>query len=408
MKITKIESLVFADLPRLLFVRVHTDEGLIGLGETYDKAPAARAALHDAIAPLLLGNDPCAIARLWNTCFDTILFHGHAGAELRALSAVDIALWDLLGKALGVPVYQVLGGAVRTSIRTYNTAIGHPPLDDYRRWRTDAGRLAEELAADGITGIKIWPFDRFTERTLGQSILNEEIDEGLIPVQSIRDAVGSDFRIGIECHSRFRRAAAEQVCRALEPFGIAFIEDPIPALYPEEIKLLSRSIRFPVVGSETLLGRGQIRDWITGGVSQIVMTDIAWAGGLTEGRRIANLAEAFGLPLTLHNAGGPVAHMACAHLAAHISNVFDLELVRAFYRTYFREISDVEVSVHNGFIRAPTSRPGLGVELLPAIWSRKDLDVVVTEGDGQLAGLESIGDIWQKRALLLEGQQSQR
>lgn len=406
MKITRIESLVFAELPRLLIVRIHTDAGLIGLGETYDKVPAARAALHDTIAPILLGNDPRAIERLWHVCAETILYHGHSGAEMRALSAADIALWDLLGKALETPVYQLLGGATRSSISSYNTGISHLEFDDHGRWQQEAGRLAEELLNEGITGLKIWPFDQFTERTLGQSISRSDIDKGLQPVRSIRNAVGKDFRIGIECHSRLRRAGATQVCLALEPFDIAFIEDPLPAIYPDEIKRLSEATSIPIVGSETLLSRWQIRDWIANGVSQIVMTDVAWTGGISECRRIANLAEAFGLPITLHNAGGPVAHMASVHIAAHIPNLSDLELVRAFYQTYFLELSDVQVSIFDGYIKIPSDRPGLGVELLPDVWNRTDLDIQVSEGAGQLVGLESIGDIWRKREFLLEHQQS--
>src|SRR6266542_4139384 len=194
MKITRIESLTFARLPRLLFVRVHTDAGVIGLGETYDKVPGARGALHGTLAPILLGNDPREIEGLWRLCFETILAHGFAGAELRALSAVEMALWDILGKTLQAPVYQLLGGALRPMVSTYNTCIGHAPIDDYTRWHEDAGALAAELLAEGITGVKIWPFDRFTERSFGQHIRSEDIEAGLAPVRSIRRAVGRDFR----------------------------------------------------------------------------------------------------------------------------------------------------------------------------------------------------------------------
>ncbi len=359
MQITKIESLTFDQLPRLMFVRVHTDTGIIGLGETYDKVPGAKGALHGTLAPILLGNDPRDIERLWQFCFNTILYHGFAGAELRALSAVEIALWDILGKSLGAPVYRLLGGAVRPRVSTYNTCIGHTPIEDYRRWHEDAGALAAELQSEGVTGVKIWPFDQYSVQSFGHSIRQHEIEAGLEPVRSIRRAVGDDFRIGIECHFRFTRAAAEQICYALEPYNIYFVEDPMPSTNPAEIKRLSQATRIPIVGSETLLSRWQMRDWIADAASQVVMTDVCWTGGIAETRRLAALAESFGLPLVLHNAGGPVAHMASLHVASHIPNLFELETVRAFYRTYFTELTDVNVRMIDGHLAIPDDRPGL-------------------------------------------------
>lgn len=396
MKITKIESLTFADLPRLLFVRIHTDEGIIGLGETYDKVPGSLGALHGTLAPLLLGNDPRDIERLWNFAFDTILYHGFAGAELRALSAVEIALWDILGKSLNTPVYRLLGGALRDRISTYNTCIGHPPFNDFERFHQDAGELALELRSEGIEGVKIWPFDRFSERNRGHSIFPEEIEAGLEPVRSIRRAVGDDFRIGIECHFRYGRAAMEQICYALEPYNIYFIEEVMRAPNHEEIRRLSEKTRIPIVGSETLLSRWQMRDWIVSGASQIVMTDVAWTGGIAETRRLAALAEAFGLPIVLHNAGGPIAHAANLHLAATLPNLFELETVRAFYKTYFTELTDLETRVEGGTLASPPERPGLGIALNEEIWKRPGLEQRVSEGEGKATGVAAMGDPWSR------------
>ena len=396
MKITKIESLTFDDLPRLMFVRIHTDSGIVGLGETYDKVSGSQGALHGTLAPLLLGNDPREIDRLWQFCFNTILYHGFAGAELRALSAVELALWDILGKSLDAPVYRLLGGALRPTIPTYNTCIGHGVYDDYRRWHENAGALAEELAVEEITGVKIWPFDRFTVESFGQSIQRSDIAAGMEPVHSIRRAMGDDFKIGIECHFRFSRAAAEQLCYALEPHNIYFVEDPMPAVNMAEIKRLSQATRIPIVGSETLFGRWQMRDWIVEAATQIVMTDVCWNGGIAETRKLAALAETFGLPLVLHNAGGPIAHRANQHLAANIPNLFEMETVRAFYRTYFTELTDLDVTIQHGRTPIPDSRPGLGIELSRALWDRPDLRVQVSEGEGKAVGVRAMGDFWSK------------
>jgi L-alanine-DL-glutamate epimerase-like enolase superfamily enzyme len=399
-KITKVESLRFADLPRLLLIRLHTDDGLVGVGETYDKAPGSRGALHGTLAPLILGQDPRQTHRLWHSCFDVIRHHGFAGAELRALSAVEIALWDILGQTLQTPVYKLLGGAVRDRVSTYNTCIGTPTLDDYQRWHEDPGGLAQELLSEGITGVKIWPFDRFASRSLGQSITKPEIEEGLEPVRRIREAVGDDFRIGIECHFRFNRMAMEQICYALEPYNIYFVEDPLPATNYAEIKRLSQATRIPIVGSETLLSRWQMRDWIVEGASQVAMTDVAWTGGIGETIRLAAMAEAFGLPLVLHNAGGPITHMASLHIAAHIPNLFELETVRAFYRTYFKELSDLDVEIVDGHSALPPDRPGLGIALRPEIYDRTDIHVEISEQQGGSTTIGAIGDPWRNREAL--------
>ncbi len=401
MKITKIESLTFDELPRLLFVLVHADEGIVGLGETYDKVPGSRGALHGTLAPLLLGNDPRDIQRLWNFCFNSILFHGFAGAELRALSAVEMALWDILGKSLNTPVFRLLGGPVRDKISTYNTCIGHGPYDDFTRWHEDAGSLAQELYETGSRGMKIWPFDTYSVRSMGQTISREEIEAGLEPVRRIREAMGENFRIGIEMHFRWNRMAAEQIGYALEPHNIYFMEDALPAVDFQEIKRLSQSIKIPIVGSETLLSRWQLRDWIVEGASQILNTDLAWTGGIAETVRIAGMAEAFGLPIMLHNAGGPIAHMASLHVASHIPNLFELESVRAFYRTYFRELTDVDVTVEDGCLALPPDRPGLGVDLHPDIRQRADLTAIVSDGEGKAVGMASLGDSWSKQEIRL-------
>ena len=142
MRITKIETLRWGSLPRLVIVRVFDEEGLIGLGESVDKVPGTEAALHGTVAPLVLGQEAADIEGLWRFVMDNIMYHGYAGAEVRALSAVEIALWDLLGKRLKAPLYQLLGGKCRDRVPTYNTCIGTAELQDYQAWHQDAGALA--------------------------------------------------------------------------------------------------------------------------------------------------------------------------------------------------------------------------------------------------------------------------
>jgi len=393
MKITAIETLQWKAYPRLLTVRVFTDSGLVGLGETVDKVPGAKAALHGTIAPLVLGQDPLDIEGLWRFVMDNIMYHGYAGAETRALSAFEVALWDIMGKRYDAPLYHLLGGKTRDEIPTYNTCLSFGAIQDYAAWHEDAGALARSLIADEIYAMKIWPFDQFSERSFGQRITQAEIEKGLIPVKQIRDAVGYKIEIGIECHFRWNRVSMERIARALEPFDILFLEDVMPAVYPDEIKALAQRTTIPIVGSELLLTRWQLREWLEKHVSQIVMTDAVWNGGIAETRKIAALAETFGVPLVLHNVAGPICHAACMHLGAHIPNLFYVESARAFYREVFPVLSDFAPRVADGHLDIPAG-PGLGVKLLDSALERADLVREVSEGEGLAAGRRAMGDHW--------------
>ncbi len=393
MKITAIESLQWAEYPRLMIVRVHTDSGIIGLGETVDKIPGAKGALHGTLAPLILGQDPLDIEGVWRFVMDNIMYHGYAGAETRALSAVEIALWDIMGKHYNAPLYHLLGGKTRDSVPTYNTCIGFGEFQDYAAWHNDAGSLAQSLLEDGIHAMKIWPFDRFSEQSFGQYISLESVEAGLKPIRQIREAVGDAMEIGIECHFRWNRASMERIARALEPFNILFLEDVLAPVYPDEIKAVSQATSIPIIGSELLMTRWQIREWLEKHVSQIVMTDPVWNGGIAETRKIANLAETFGVPIVLHNVAGPICHAVCMHLGAHIPNLFFVESVRAFYQSYFAILSDFTPTVTAGHLDIPKG-PGLGIKLRAELLDRADLIREVSEGKGLAQGRRAMGDHW--------------
>ncbi len=393
MKITAIESLRWAEYPRLVVVRVHTDAGIIGLGEAVDKVPGTLGALHGTIAPLVLGQDALDIEGLWHFVMDNIMYHGYAGAEIRALSALEVALWDILGKHYNAPLYHLLGGKVRNLVPTYNTCIGFGPIQDYQQWHEDAGVLAKSLLDDGISAMKIWPFDRFSERSFGQYIRLSDIEEGLRPIRQIREAVGDAMEIGIEFHFRWNRASMERIARALEPYDILFLEDVMHAVYPDEIKAFSERTSIPVIGSELLMTRWQYREWLEKHTSQILMTDPIWTGGIAETRRIAALAETYNVPIVLHNVAGPICHAVVMHLGAHISNLFMAESVRAFYKTYFPIFSNCQPKVTDGHLTIPEG-PGLGVELNAAMLQRNDLTRQISEGAGLAQGRRAMGDHW--------------
>jgi L-alanine-DL-glutamate epimerase-like enolase superfamily enzyme len=201
------------------------------------------------------------------------------------------------------------------------------------------------------------------------------------------------MEIGVECHFRWNRVSMERIARALEPYNILFLEDVIAATTPDEIKAFSQKTSIPVVGSELLMTRWGVRDWLVKGVSQILMTDPVWNGGIAETRKIASLAETFGVPLVLHNVAGPICHAACMHLAAHIPNLFFVESVRAFYQTCFPIMSDLTIRAQNGHLSIPDG-PGLGVTLNEAMLTRDDLTRQISEGAGLAGGRRHMGDHW--------------
>jgi L-alanine-DL-glutamate epimerase-like enolase superfamily enzyme len=327
------------------------------------------------------------------------MYHGYSGAELRALSAVEIALWDIVGKAYGAPLVQLLGGKSRERVPTYNTCIGFGENRDYAAWHDgDAGVLAESLLADGIHAMKIWPFDSFSERSLGQYISPGEIDKGLRPVRQIRERVGSAMEIGIECHFRWNRMSAERIAQALEPYDILFLEDPLPAVNVDEIRLLSQRIRIPVVGSETLMTRWQVREWLEKHASPILMTDPLWTGGAAETRKIANMAEAVGVPVVLHNLSGPFCHAVCVHLGAHIPNLFFVESTRALYRTTFGALTDYAPEPRDGGFAVPDG-PGLGVNFREEALADPRITRQVSEGAGLAVGRRAMGDHWEREEI---------
>src|SRR5437879_2431968 len=216
MKITAIDSIRLPEHPNTIWVRVHTAEGLVGLGETYYIPGAVEAVVHDFAAPLLLGQSVFDRERHWQNLFAYANFFGYAGAELRAVSALDIALWDLLGQYAGQPIYNLLGGQCRESIRVYNTCVNTPLYQDQDGFVHRPAELAESLLAEGITQMKVWPWDRFGPQLNvaglagpaswsavgppGHDLSPEHLKQGLWTVQEIRRAVVDRMDLSIEGH----------------------------------------------------------------------------------------------------------------------------------------------------------------------------------------------------------------
>lgn len=375
MKITAVETIrlrkglrVHAGPIGWLWVRIHTDEGLIGLGETYPHPASEQAVILDRLAPLLIGRDPLAIERLWADLFLAVSYSGWAGAEMRAISALDIALWDILGQSAGLPVYRLLGGPCRDSIPIYNTCYDH--LD----FLTQPVELARSLLAAGIPAMKIWPFDPIARQTRGQSISPAQIQQGLAGLEAIRAELGSAIDVALEFHGYWSLPCAIRIAQAVEPLDPMWLEEMLPQDNLSAYRELAASTRLPLCLSERLMTVWQFRDLLELGAARIVMPDLSWCGGLTQGRRIAALAEAAYLPVAPHNCGGPVLHWASAHFASAIPNLRILETVRRHYLDEYDGLLDHMLVPASGALPLPEG-PGLGVRLNPERLTRDDVEI---------------------------------
>ncbi len=390
MKITKLETIRLAEFPQLLWLHIHTDAGLTGLGESFMNAGAIEAYIHDDIAHALIGRDPLAIDAISRDLVPYIGFRS-TGVEVRAASCVDIALWDLFGKAVNQPVVQLLGGKTRDRIRTYNTcagaqymrkaetqstrnwgvnaASGQPAVtgfDDLNDFLTRADDLAESLLAEGINAMKIWPFDIAAEKTNGQSISNEDLTAALLPFEKIRKRVGDRMDIMVEFHSMWQLTPAIRIAKALAPYNTFWHEDPIKMNSLDSLKRYAENSNAPLCASETLGTRWAFRDLLQTNAAGVIMFDLGWCGGISEARKISSMAEAWHLPVAPHDCTGPVVFMASTHLSLNAPNALVQESVRAFYKGWYADVMTTIPKVENGFVTIPEG-PGLGCELMPDI-----------------------------------------
>lgn len=397
MKITEIKTIRLGEYPNICYVQLITDEGLVGLGETFFSAQSVEGWIHENAAPILLGRNPLDIEKNWQ---DLISFVGgkSTGAESRGRSALDIAAWDLLGKACGQPLYRLLGGKSRDGIPVYNTCAGshytqkvsktgHPSDDkgrgqsgmyeDYDAFMERADELAIDLVEQGYTGMKIWPFDAFCAKSNGHYISPEDLKKGCEPFAKIRKAVGDRIEIMVEMHSRWDLPTAKRIARALEEFDPFWYEDPIQVYNIDALREFAVSTRVPTAASETVGGTFSYRDICDKKAADILIFDPTWTGGVTEARKIAAIAEAHELPITTHDCVGPLSYTLDVHLSTAFTNAFIQETTRSFYHGWYRELLTQVPRLQGGKVYA-LEGSGLGTELQPDVLKRKDAVVRTT------------------------------
>ncbi|MGB7757815.1 MAG: galactonate dehydratase [Salinisphaera sp.] len=352
MKITKLET--FLVPPRWCFLKISTDEGVVGWGEPVVEGRAATvAAMVEELSDYLVGTDPRRIEDHWTVLYRGGFYRG-GPIHMSALAGIDQALWDIKGKALGVPVHELLGGKLRERIKVYSWIGGDRP--------GDTAQMAKERADLGFSAIKM---NASEEMQFVDS--HAKVDAVLENVAAIREAVGPHFGIGVDFHGRVHKPMAKVLMRELEPYNLMFIEEPVLSEHYEALPELAGLTSTPIALGERLFSRWDFKPILEGGHVDIIQPDPSHSGGITETRKIAAMAEAYDVALALHCPLGPIALAVNLQLDAVCYNAFIQEQSLGIHYNQSNDILDYitnpEVFAYeDGFVTIPDG-PGLGVEI---------------------------------------------
>jgi galactonate dehydratase len=337
-KITKLET--FLVKPRWLFLKIHTNAGITGLGEpiTEGRALTCAQAVKE-VEPYLIGKDPRAVTHHWQAIYRHAFYRG--GPILTsALSGIDQALWDIKGKALGVPIYELLGGPTRQRIRVYAHA--------------DSPEQIRERMAQGFTAFKTGPAKKRPARIIENKAFIDHVAEKFA---ALRDAAGPEADIGIDFHGAISPQTAKLLIKGLEPYQPMFVEEPVNCQNVEAMADIARGTHLPIATGERIFTKWGFREILEKKAASILQPDLCHAGGITEVRLIAGLAEAYYAALAPHNPLGPISLAAGLQMAASIPNFLCQEQVslgEGYIKSPFK--------VNKGYVDLPAG-PGLGIEL---------------------------------------------
>ena len=346
MRITKMET--FLVKPRWLFLKIHTNAGIVGLGEpiTEGRALTCATAVKE-VEPYLIGKDPRAVAHHWQAIYRHAFYRG-GPIMTSALSGIDQALWDIKGKALGVPIYELLGGPTRDRIRVY--AHARTPQE------------VKERRAQGFTAFKTGPAKKRPARPVENKAAVDYVAEQFA---ALREVVGPEGDIGIDFHGAISPATAKLLIKVLEPFQPMFIEEPVNCQNVEAMADIARGTHLPIATGERIFTKWGFREILEKGAATILQPDLCHAGGITEVRLIAGMAEAYYATMAPHNPLGPISLAAGLQIAASIPNFLCQEQV-SLGEGYIKN----PFTVKNGYIDLP-KEPGLGIELDEAAMADK-------------------------------------
>lgn len=372
MKITAIKTAATHGHGMHLWVKVETDEGISGLGECVHGGVQAIAIIHE-LRTRLIGRDPFAIDAIFEELRRAHVFDGgFAGALITALTGIEIALWDLKGKALGVPIVELLGGRFRDKIRMYADCQVEPGMafDEIQQ-------VVEVVMQRGFTALKIdvdigaytGPTDGrygFTKDPFNYTAGQREHERMVELVDMVTTAAGKDIAVAADVHTRLDVPSAIRLVKDLEQFHLLWLEEPVPPENVAAMREVKRASSTPICAGENLYLRHGFRELIEQQAVDCIMPDIPKCGGLSECRKIANMAELYSIPFAPHNVASPIGTMASAHVCASVPNFLVLEF-HWLHRDYWSTITtDKEDIIKDGFITL-NSRPGIGVELDEAV-----------------------------------------
>lgn len=373
LKITKVEPVLLTGVRGYapwVFVRVETADGYVGWGEATNYPgvqPIATAVTN--LSHVVVGRSAWDIEALWNRMYRAMYYNGMGGIVMAAISGIDIALYDIIGKKLGVPVYKLIGGQVQEKLRIYaNGWMEGVP-------RTPEGYAAKtkELVAKGYTGCK---FDPFNVAPMNREFTQAELRFGVSLTKAIRDAGGPDYDIAMDVHGRWDTKATLEIIRAMEPYRLFFYEEAVP---PENIAAMAevqRSVSTPLATGERIFGRHGFRELLEKQAVRIIQPDVARTGGITETKKIAAMADTYYIPVAPHNPNGPICTMASIHTCFSIPNFLILEFFEPDEEVY-QEIVIGGLKHDAGSIY-PVTAPGLGINITDAFLKKHKFDAAKT------------------------------
>ncbi|MDZ7636656.1 MAG: mandelate racemase/muconate lactonizing enzyme family protein [Bryobacterales bacterium] len=359
LKITDIRTAYVSAHGQQLHVRIYTDQGIYGHGEATDSAHGA-AAIIASFRRALIGQDPLNVDALWEKIRTGGIFAGaQSGQYVTALTGIEIALWDLAGKAVGLPVYQLLGGKMRDRVRIYCDSQHHSPSDP------EAKQKLQEIERMGFTAVKI-DLDEGRDPNRWDAVnwtaSNAEIDRMVREVAFVRETLSPRIDLAADMHGRYDATTGKRVAIEVEPFRLLFLEEPVPAENVTVMRDVRESTKTPICCGENLFLRHGFRDLLEQRAADIIMPDIQKCGGLLEARKIADMAHTYYVPVAPHCVVSPIGTMASCHVCAAIPNFLVLEWHWIGRLPLWKEFVKEGEIIEKGFVTV-TDKPGLGVEM---------------------------------------------
>jgi len=371
-KVTELKTILldneepFRGGPKWLFIQLHTDEGIVGLGERVTghslNLKSQIELLHDLADRFVIGQDPFQVERIWQAMYGTLHDYRHPGMnQTPAMSAIEMALWDIIGKATNQPIYNLLGGKYHDQLRAY----AYMPSEGVWENPSKAGEIAEQLVAEGNSACKLDPFMPYFP--LPRDFPLKTINHAASIFRAIRDAVGDELEIGIGTHGQFSTSGAIRVANIFEEFHPFWFEEPVPPENVDEMARVARQTSIPIASGERLATKYEFSQLLEKQAAQIIQLDVGQCGGILESKKIAGMAEAHFAMIAPHMYVGPISAAAAVQLDTCSPNFLIQEWnVNELHSEIFEE----PIKFENGYITPPTG-PGLGLVLNDEVVARQ-------------------------------------